>query len=165
MLGLHPIDLQVSLEQMIPLVYKDHIYQHHKFLLYHHLVDLMDLQVLMEILPLHHLVDLMDLPVLVEILMGHPVLVEILHPLLPVEEGVVADPLLRHLAGPLTGRVVVNTVDSPAASSEAHLDWLNTIESLPALQLQVLHLPPAGLVFTGELTAGERGQRWSSPQE
>ena len=100
MLGL-PIDLQVSLEQMIPLVYKDHIYQHHKFLLYHHLVDLMDLQVLMEILPLHHLVDLMDLPVLVEILMGHPVLVEILHPLphLPVEEGVVADPHLlpRHL--------------------------------------------------------------------
>ena len=82
MLGL-PIDLQVSLEQMIPLVYKDHIYQHHKFLLY------------------HHLVDLMDLPVLVEILMGHPVLVEILHPLphLPVEEGVVLDllPLLRHM--------------------------------------------------------------------
>ena len=92
MLGLHPIDLQVSLEQMIPLVYKDHIYQHHKFLLYHHLVDLMDLQVLMEILPLHHLVDLMDLPVLVEIL--HPL------PHLLMEEGVVADPHLlpRHLA-------------------------------------------------------------------
>ena len=103
MLGLHPIDLQVSLEQMIPLVYKDHIYQHHKvhllqflphlmgiILLHHHLVDLMDLQVLMEIL--HHLVDLMDLPVLVEIL--HPL------PHLPVEEGVVADPHLlpRHLA-------------------------------------------------------------------
>ena len=115
MLGLHPIDLQVSLELMIPLVHKDHIYQDHKvhllqflphlmgiFLLHHHLVDLMGLQVLMEILPLHHLVDLMDLLVLVEILMGHPVLVEILHPLphLPVEEGVVVDlrPLPRHQA-------------------------------------------------------------------
>ena len=51
-------------------------------------MEMVDLLVLTEILPLHHLVevDLMDLLVLVEILMGHPVLVEILHPHLLEED-------------------------------------------------------------------------------
>ena len=82
---------------------------HHQVAIHplNHLVgamEMVDLLVLTEILPLHHLVevDLMDLLVLVEILMGHPVLVEILHPLphLPVEEGVLVDlrPLPHHQA-------------------------------------------------------------------
>ena len=98
-LGLqYPTDLQVSLELMIPLVHKDHIYQDHKVhllqILQQHQMAISLLYLLMEIFQmeiLHH-----HLPAVVEVLL---ILVVVLQILMGIPMGLQAQveiPLLLH---------------------------------------------------------------------
>ena len=132
LLGLQdPINLQVSLELMIPLVHKDHIYQDYKVhllqILQQHQMAISLLYLLMETLQMeilpHHLTVVEEvllilvgilvvvLQILVGIPMGLPVQVETLLPLplLPggVGEEVVHLPLLHHKVDQLGHKVQI----------------------------------------------------------
>ena len=140
LLGLQdPIDLQVILELMIPLVHKDHIYQDHKVhllqILQQHQMAIFLLHLLMETLQMeilpHLLLEVMVVPhllqevmvvvpqTLVEILMGLQAQVETLLPLLPEGVGEEGDHLLlhRHKAVQMDHRVQI----FPLSTIEAEL--------------------------------------------